>query len=59
MGQVWRGQGLDSRVHFVFHCLCLAQQTFVYQTLVFSLYVNCFPPLVNFQMTTPNTFFCL
>lgn len=46
--------GTRQQVHFVFHCLCLAQQTFVYLTLFFSLYINCFPPLVNFQGPSPT-----
>ena len=30
VGKTW--QGLKIRVHFVSHCFCMAQQTFIYQT---------------------------
>ena len=47
-------QSLEIRVYSGSHCLCRAQQTFVYQILLFQLHVNRLP-LLQCPKPLPST----
>ena len=62
MGEVWWGetwQGLEIRVHSVSHCLCLDQQTFVYQIFAFPFPCELPSSPLKSQITTPHNLLSL